>query len=1130
MNASKHPFRMPPRAVLLIGASLLSLGNAGVIRAETIVAEPPAAPTAVSTPPAPEFVTANGQIERPDGMVENRYFVTLMTQTFDGVRERSFAQKAGFARLRHSDESWIKLDYGDGAMTIGSPGKLQTGQFENTTPTEVALAYDYKTHRLRGNRAMTEFNNRFIVPLLDQSPPTGHDATWTTNLTPAQLGVTGAEGDAMAVMLSRHYFRYGGRDLVLLDYVVPAFSYRTSGGETVVHWAHGAALVDPGFGQVYWSSTLQRAAAEVDGAEARPYRYARTFYAMDAGGKPLLDLAAIPEMKPLLAEFGAANAKAAIPATTTGPTDQTPLELSAKLDIVAFAIAENSTNQLAETIGGLFTLGTGINISDFSKSVDLLLNYAVLPIPSAASGVQTAAELAPLAAKVERLAGPITKTLQNMNAMNNFIGNAREGLVTLQAQQQALEFRFVTAWSHASTVEDLVQLEKMSAELARMQKNSAAALEALKPVIIRRAELVVELAKLNEQLPQLTKLQSALAPFLEAAQPVLNSPVVAKAAQSINGLVGTVKGLSTGLTRLGYVANIAGIGVNIAKLKNFDPGAGDAVNGDRGLEGNLNGNYAGWKGVAEPFVNLLAIGGDSASGNAPAAILDVVNFVGGRAGDIYMTMKAMNNALDKADAAQRQEAIMKLRLALTQDRNAGRATIARIDATIAQINADLSTRPGGGFRGDKLGPDGRITIAYWLYLHDHDKQALRAYGIDPNGPIGVYPRNPPAAQIAQTGRPAPTPAGRTTPTPPTTQPRQPGGPNYPTAQNRPRPQTPPPGTTPSPTTTTAAATDPRTAPPFTPVIRPEQRPLQTSMDDPYITSNGTAPLDVSPLDFDPVTFEPVEFTPVTWDPVTFEPVTWEPPEWVPPHFDAPKPSEIPWTDFGDNPDLGSDIRNLAFDYGDMEGQVATDLSPYEEWLKKQDVRELERLARAAGYPNLASALADRANLLKHARDTGFREWAYSPPAFSGSIGIWASEAQHDLARAQLALGDLLDASRDIFSSGGFSDVGIKGFDLGYVLRDFGVEDGDIVDIELSQFGRNLFTGRLSLLNAGTRFSNVLRSGVAQLVITAVNEGALPPNTAEITIDNVTRGEATQSYSLKTGETATLRIEAHVGGN
>jgi hypothetical protein len=65
---------------------------------------------------------------------------------------------------------------------------------------------------------------------------------------------------------------------------------------------------------------------------------------------------------------------------------------------------------------------------------------------------------------------------------------------------------------------------------------------------------------------------------------------------------------------------------------------------------------------------------------------------------------------------------------------------------------------------------------------------------------------------------------------------------------------------------------------------------------------------------------------------------------------------------------------------------------------------------------------------------------------------------------------------------------------------------------------------VNLTNAGEDFLQALRPGVASLEIYAVNEGFSSPNTAQITIDDVVQGEDTQTYQLRTGETATLRIE------
>jgi len=218
--------------------------------------------------------------------------------------------------------------------------------------------------------------------------------------------------------------------------------------------------------------------------------------------------------------------------------------------------------------------------------------------------------------------------------------------------------------------------------------------------------------------------------------------------------------------------------------------------------------------------------------------------------------------------------------------------------------------------------------------------------------------------------------------------------------------------------------------------------------------------------------------------------------------------------------------NNAFTYSSLIGTVATDLSRWGEWLATQNVRELERLALTAGYPNLASALADSQNILRQSQDEGYRRWALQAPSCNGPAGCGPSYLERwHMKTSIVALGDILADSRDIFSSGGFSDIGISGLNLSYLLRDHALEDGDIVRVRISQFGSVIYEGEISLTNLGQIFDLGLGRGVASLEIFAVNEGSARPNTAQITVDDVVRGQATQTYSLSTGETATLRIEA-----
>ncbi len=218
--------------------------------------------------------------------------------------------------------------------------------------------------------------------------------------------------------------------------------------------------------------------------------------------------------------------------------------------------------------------------------------------------------------------------------------------------------------------------------------------------------------------------------------------------------------------------------------------------------------------------------------------------------------------------------------------------------------------------------------------------------------------------------------------------------------------------------------------------------------------------------------------------------------------------------------------NNAFTYSSLIGTVATDLSRWAEWLMTQNVRELERLALTAGYPNLASALADAQNILRQSQDPGYRQWSMQAPSCAGPAGCGPNYLERwHMKTSIVALGDILNESRGIFSTGGFSDIGISSLHLNYLLRDHALEDGDIVRVRITQFSRLIYEGEISLTNLGQFFNLGLWRGVASLEIFAVNEGTARPNTAQITVDDVVRGQATQTYSLATGETATLRIEA-----
>lgn len=217
------------------------------------------------------------------------------------------------------------------------------------------------------------------------------------------------------------------------------------------------------------------------------------------------------------------------------------------------------------------------------------------------------------------------------------------------------------------------------------------------------------------------------------------------------------------------------------------------------------------------------------------------------------------------------------------------------------------------------------------------------------------------------------------------------------------------------------------------------------------------------------------------------------------------------------------IDQNAFKYANLSGFFPPNMAAYEDFIALYGLDYLDALARRAGFPSIWAALGDWEFLAWQSTDKNFINAAMN---FTCNVrwGVnYDCIGKNAQERAQLELGRILNESRGLFSDAGLSDITISSSNLRYMLRDFGVEDGDIVDVTVTQFGRTIFTGRTNLTNAGTSTSVNVRPGVSSVELTAVNEGRLRPNTAEINFENVTEGEAVQTYSLSEGETGTLKV-------
>ena len=101
-----------------------------------------------------------------------------------------------------------------------------------------------------------------------------------------------------------------------------------------------------------------------------------------------------------------------------------------------------------------------------------------------------------------------------------------------------------------------------------------------------------------------------------------------------------------------------------------------------------------------------------------------------------------------------------------------------------------------------------------------------------------------------------------------------------------------------------------------------------------------------------------------------------------------------------------------------------------------------------------------------------------------------------------------------------SDVVVNQENSSIRLWDHEIEDGDLVTVTLN--GSPIVTSHF-LTNAGTVFPVHYRFGRNVLVIHALNEGSLSPNTASISFADVVQGPKVQQYGLPTGATVQLII-------
>jgi hypothetical protein len=1089
--------------------------------------------------------TANSNVDE-----SNVYRLQLMTQIFDGHRDFSHSQLAAVARVRTGDVAHTLLNFGNSTVVIEKADGLAASYFENTSEIEAEFIYNYATKTLSGQNQAADFFNTHARKYLQDSPELGSDVKWDKLVSLRDLDVAGTKGAQVNIKLTRDYFTHEGKDYVLLHYQVPAFSYTSASGQKVIQWGEGIAVSDPGFGEIYWNASLQRAVATEKDGTKRPYRYAKTLAATDKANIPLIDPRAMDAVRPYFDQFYGQTKTSLIGfVDAKGKPDQTPITMAANLDVMALSLAEGSANQTPQTTSQYTNGNNGTYVADQTastvgyatkvqaaskieithevletKAVDYIKNNKIIAerwtnfeneSEALAKNILTAqddvleiseaieterkllvkqSELASTLIYLEKTQDGKMAKLQTLVSNPNLTPAEYRTLTQLQQEVVSTERRIISVDKQISNIGNPGIIDDLLSDL-KIAESNLSNLDSKFTTLAKEADEIASITILNEAERKVLidrGVRVSKGNFTDKLPAGLKNVIDSKAAKLALDFGDEL------LTTAGDVANIYTTlksGYNAIDAATSDQSSGDL---------NLVRSYGTAGSVGDLGLDIGFLFWSAATGDVRGTISDGIAITAGSVTDIYVSLKGLrdvNQAVTKSYELQTD--LQRKRTKQLEERSK------KLQAEWDKSNAEWEKEQRNATTFDK-----KADAALQARLKE--RAALRASKLLADEQLRIAEeklrkRNEYIRGAKQRFEDA-------------------FKPKYPTAKPR----------------------DPNTQPEDKPYVfqgsdipdwllaqwdrddrqRQAKRDLDKyqaeifkNRDDARAKRDADRAKRIQSGKENPITFEPVVWTSV-FDEV--EPVEWssvfDEVSSVVDEFSGFSSSIIDFTQFdGSEDDNWLGFANvMSFKYQNMSGIVETDLSKYKEFIALNGLRKLERLALQAGYPNLASALNDWEYLTDRAADQGFRQWANRAPvcymACVNIQGLWTQKL------SQLALGDLLQDSRDIFSTAGLSDISISGFLFSYLLRDFGLEDGDIVDVVVQQFGRNIFQTQLSLLNAGTSFQVELQPGVASVVITAVNEGQFSPNTAEVRFDNVAGGESVQSYSLRTGETATLRVE------
>jgi hypothetical protein len=281
------------------------------------------------------------------------YLLRYGQEIADGTQVISQSKDMMVARRRIGDQSMMVIDTQNGAITVERKGGSAVIPLVSVKGPEAALVFDYAELQATGSDFTADIFNTFVRPVANLSPGLGKDAQWSVDIGLRQLGLASAGDGKAAVELSRTYFQLEGKPAVLLEFNIPAFTYADANGDTVVHWARGLAVTDPGFGEVHVYATQHRASVREADGDMRPVSVRTSIHGVDRNGAWRASFANAPQVLAAMSRLAELQGDTAHPVANAGASQisDLPVRVAARLDAFAFGVGENSPNMISG-IGG----------------------------------------------------------------------------------------------------------------------------------------------------------------------------------------------------------------------------------------------------------------------------------------------------------------------------------------------------------------------------------------------------------------------------------------------------------------------------------------------------------------------------------------------------------------------------------------------------------------------------------------------------------------------------------------------------------------------------------------------------------------------------------------------------------